>query len=244
MNWDLLNSRLGSAQVGTISLNTIIILVILGLILFAFFFLLKRYVIPFLNSRKAIRKAQIKSFRFEVILWTVYAVFALYHLLAESIWISGIIIALIVLAGINFWRDLFSGIIFKLDNKFQAGDPVMFEGYTGIIEGIERRFLIVKTEHEELVRIPFRKVSAAVLIRKQAKGKLVSGRFVLPEIGRDDKELEKLKHWIMNCPWIVSAENAQYSVDAEEQASVSFYCVDQASVERAKIFLKRKLKGF
>lgn len=231
-----------SFQIGGISVQTLILLGIIAAFIFGFFYVFKRYVGPFLGSRKAIKKASVLAYRLEVLAWTVFSLFSIYLLLTDSLYITLVLLAVVMLAGINFWRDLFSGIAFRLENKFEVGDPVRFEDHNGILDNVSARNIQIKTDSEELVVIPFRKLSNAVFVKRQAKGKLHSAKISI-HVG--DKNIvnviAKISDWIYECPWAINNEKVAAKQINEFEISVTVYAIDMLSIRKTEEYLKKRL---
>ena len=250
MNWDISNNAIllkmlermeGASSWGNFSLNSLLLLLLIGGILFAAFYLLKRYVLPYLNSRTAIKKNQLFVFRLEVVQWTLFSLFALYEFLSSSFWITVVLLLIIALVGFNFWRNFFIGVIFRFENKFAEGDPVRFDEYTGIIEEVGSRSIQIKTDQEELVYLSYVNLEKSNLVKRQAKGRLLSSRISLP-IGDHDqtKILDQVKNWILECPWALVNENIMASLD-DQNVKVTIYAADQESLDKIEEFLIKKV---
>ena len=240
-NIDLLKS-LSFNEIGEIGVNTVVLLLIIASLIFGFFFIFKRYISPFLGSRNAIKKATILSYRIEVLSWGLFAVFGLYQLLSDSFYITATILILIILAGRNFWRDLFAGIAFKIENKFEINDPVKYEEYKGVLDKISIRNIQIKTENEELVLIPFRKLSNSLFIKRQAKGKLHSAKISLSIGDRNaDDLIDLVNNWIYQCPWSVVTDKASAKIVSTSEILVTVYAIDFLSISKTEAYLKKRL---
>lgn len=243
MNWDLLNKKIDAYRFGRIQIETVIGILILAAIIIGFFFLLRRYVLPYLGSRKVVRRSRIITYRVEVIVWSAFVVLSLYQLLSDSLYITGVLLLIVILAGLNFWRDFFAGIAFRLENKFQLRDPVKYDNYNGLLHEVNRRNIVIKTDKEELVTIPFRKVSNAVIIKKQAKGKLHSQQLSLSTAGKAAEEvLNQINDWIFQCPWAVNHENTKAKIIGSGMVQVTVYAVDLASIRKIEEYLQQCIR--
>lgn len=243
MNTDLLNKQLALQQMGGISVKTVLGLLIIAAILLGFFYVLRRYIVPYLGSRKAVKKTAVILYRIEVTIWLIYLVFGLYQLLADSLYISSAILLVVILAGRNIWRDLFAGLAFRLENKFEIGDPVRFDTYNGILREINQRNIRIKTDKEELVTIPFRKLSSAVFIKRQAKGKLHSSQLTL-HLGTKSVEevLPLVDKWLFECPWAIVNENVKSHVIGGGLLQLTVYAVDMESIQKTEDFLQQRIR--
>jgi small-conductance mechanosensitive channel len=246
MNWDLLNKRLSDynfRNFGTIHIRTVIGIVVLAAILFGFFWLVRRYVVPYLGSRRAVKRTTLILYRIEVISWTVLILFSLYQLLSDSIFITSALLIVLIFAGLTFWRDFFAGIAFRLENKFQERDPVRYENYNGTLQEINQRNIRIKTDKEELVTIPFRKVSNSVFIKRQAKGKLHSSQLTLNTAGKTVEEiLPQINSWLFECPWAIVNENASARIIGAGLIQVTVYAVDIDSINKTEEYLQQLIR--
>ncbi|MBD3638534.1 MAG: mechanosensitive ion channel family protein [Crocinitomicaceae bacterium] len=241
-NWQALNKQISAYHFGEISVNTVIGLMIIAAILIGFFYVVRKYVVPYLGSRRAIRKTRVVIYRIEVLTWAVYTVFGLYQLLSDSIYITSAILVVVILAGFNFWRDIFAGIAFRLENKFKRYDPVRYDSYNGIIEEINPRNIQIKTDKEELVTVPFRKLSNAIFIKRQAKGKLHSAQLTLNLGAKSaDEIMPKLEHWIYECPWAVDNDNTGAKVIGTGLIQLTVYAVDRESISKTEEYLRQRI---
>lgn len=232
-----------SFQIGGISIQTLIFLGITAALIIGFFYVFKRYVGPFLGSRKAIKKASVLAYRLEVLAWTLFSLLGIYMLLSDSLYITLVLLAVVMLAGRNFWRDLFSGVAFRLENKFEVGDPVRFEEYNGILDNVSPRNIQIKTDSEELVLIPFRKLSNAVFVKRQAKGKLHSAKISIPVLDKNAEDvLAKITAWMYECPWSINNEKGNAKLVSGQEIAVTVYAVDVLSIAKTEDYLKKRLK--
>ncbi|UKN02607.1 mechanosensitive ion channel family protein [Paracrocinitomix mangrovi] len=243
MNTDLLNRTINANQIGTISVQTVVFLLIIGAVLYAFFFLARKYVVPYLGSRKAVKKMTVILYRAEVAAWVIYVVFGLYQLFSDSLYITGAIVVLSITAGWNIWRDVLTGIAFRLEDKFKINDPVRFENYNGTLSEINSRNIRIKSDKEELITIPFRKLNNEIFIKRQAKGKLHSEQLNLNVGNRTAEEITPLlQRWLYECPWAVMNEKAKIKVIGGGLVQLTVYAVDRASIIKTEEFLQQRLR--
>lgn len=230
-------------RLGAISVQTVILLLIMSGILIGLFYIIKHYVIPYLGSRNAVKKGRKLTYRIEVIVWSVFIFFGLYQLLSDSLYITTVLLVVIILAGRNYWRDMIAGVIFRMEDKFKEGDPVSYENYNGILDKIAARNIQIKTDKEEMVLIPFRKVSDAIFVKRQAKGKLHSAQLSLPVGDRSVQEVMDLIHgWIYQCPWAIMNEKVSAKILGPGLIQVSVYAVDKESIDKTEEYLMNKLR--
>src|SRR5690606_13242114 len=105
--------------------SLILILAIAGII-FGFFYLIKNYIFPLVESEKVLAKSKILTFRIEVLVWSVFALLVLVFSISVSPFVTVIICAILIGLGFTFWRDFFPGLIVRVANQFHIGDTVSF----------------------------------------------------------------------------------------------------------------------
>lgn len=239
----LFNRQLNASEFGYIEVKTIVSLLLIFAVLFLFFFALRKYVIPYLSLRKSIKKGKILQFRIEVIVWGIFSLFALYQLLLDSLYITLIILLLIAISFMSFWMDFFAGIAFKLEHKFELNDPVRFENFEGVLDKVSTRNIQIKTDQQELVMIPFRKLSNAVFVKRQAKGKLHSAKIDL-KLGEQQAEdvMKELSGWIYECPWAISGDQVNARKISDESISFTVYAADPESILKIESYLQIRLR--
>lgn len=243
MKLDSLNNSWSLYKIGVIHPETVLGLLLLAVILFGVFYVLRKYVVPYLSSRQAVKKYQNLLYRLEVVIWISYAILALYQLFSDSFYITSAMVIIAILAGRNFWRDLFAGIAFRLENKFEVGDPVKFDEYVGSLAGMNHRNLLIKTEKEELVAIPFRKVSSSAFIKRQAKGKLHSSQITLQLGAKSYDEIHPvLMKWLFECPWNVDSDRSNVKSLGPGMVQLTVYAVDKASIQKTQEYLQQRLR--
>jgi uncharacterized membrane protein len=243
-NWDFINKQISANQVGNIRIQSVVLLLLIAAALFVLFYSYKKYVVPYLGSRKEVSKAQVLRYRVEIAVWSTYAVFGVYQLLTDSLYITGVMLIIVILAFRNFWKDLFAGITFKIQNRFKENDPIRFENYSGIIEQIGTRNLLIKTDDEETIVVPFRRLSEGLLVKRQAKGKLYSGKIVLSIQGNSAEELlSEVSIWLQFCPWAVKSENNAVKLISSSEISITVFAIDLDSIANTEKYLKNCLKN-
>ena len=236
---------MSGSRIGNLGIDTILIIVLIGLAVYGLFYILKRYIIPFQEPGKTAKKARITVFRIEVLVWGIFILYALTQLLTESIWIVAVLLAIVGLIGFNFWLDFFPGLWFRLQNRFAVNDPVRFNEFSGTIQKIGKTHIIIKSEDEELIYLSYRKIDRGTFIKRQAKGKLVSAKTSYDIAGLDRNEIGELfRQWAFECPWaIFSPQDDPVSISGDT-LSVTLYAVDSASLGKIEQFLVIRFTEF
>ncbi len=241
MNQDLSNNAVLFHQ-QRIGIDIIVWLLLIAALIFGVFYILKKYVIPFLNSVKAVNKAKLLLYRIEVLIWAIYTLFALTQLLTDSFWITMGILLVAAAAGYSFWKNFFPGLLFKLENKFTLNEPIRFEAYSGVVHALGNAHLEIKTEEEELVYISYHKLLNKTFLKRRTKGKLLSGKITV-NIRNENEEsaINLINQWVYECPWAVPETDNIVSIQSAGLINITFYAVDTASLMKIEQYLKHKL---
>ncbi len=219
----------------------LLILTIAGVI-FGFFYLIRNYLFPLLESEKMLIKMKLLSFRIEVLAWASFSLFTLTFLLVRKPLIILIMLLVAGLIGFSFWRNFFPGLFFRLSQSYKVEDTVVFNEVKGQIEKIGLTAVQLRTDREELVSIPYRKIVDQVHAKQQAKGKLLSTKIVLPIGEMDGDKLQTtVEKWLKNCPWAVPQQQLIMNRIESDKISVTVYAIDQRSLSKIERYLLNKV---
>ena len=226
-----------------LGVQTILIFLAIGGLIFGFFYLLKRYVLPLLKLGKRITKTKLLAFRVEVATWLVFALFALTQFFTQSLFVTSALLFVIGLIGFHFWKDFFPGLLLRVSNKFKINDLVRFEDNSGKLKKLGVTSVHIKTEDEELIFVPYHKLSNGLFVKRQAKGKLISSKIVL-QIGNKDPNqvIDNVANWIHICPWAISQETYNASIQPGGLLNVTVYAADKVSLGKVERFVKKQLE--
>ncbi len=226
-----------------IDVNTVIVLMIVAGALVGFFYVVKKYVSPLLDNRKIRDKAKRLVFRIEVAAWTAFTLFALTQLVSDHFLIGTLILLATVGVGWHFWKDFLPGIWIRFASNFKSGDPIRFQEITGKVEELGTTAMKVRNDEEELVFIPYSKLNRGVVVRKQAKGKLITGKIVVHLGDANETEMVKvMERHLLSCPWIINAAGNSVFIQPGGLLTISFNAVDQRSLGKAERYLKERFE--
>ena len=222
--------------------DTILFLTVTGIVIYGVFFTLKNYILPFIKSRKLRSKMVFLVFRLETLIWALFICFAITRLMYDNFWITLAITSFIIIAGFNFGRNFLRGLVFRLEKKFEPGDPVRFKDYTGFIEGVSPLSVQIKTDTEEILEIPYTLFKDNLLIKRQVKGKLLSDKIQLNyPIEKERAVLKEIEKWLYVCPWAVKSSKNNIQVVETGTLVIHLYAVDKETLTKAKSYLRQQI---
>ncbi len=225
-----------------VGFDSFLLLLTFAGIIFGFFYLVRNYLFPLIESEKMIARAKILSFRIEVLFWLGFTLFTLTFLLVRNPLIVSILLAVVAAVGFSFWRDFFPGLFFRLSQSYKVEDTVVFSDIKGQIEKLGWTSVQLRTDRDALVFVPYRRISDQIHTKQQAKGKLLSAKIVLP-IGDMDNDLmhSKIEKWLMNCPWAVPQQQLIVNRIETDKIAVTVYAIDQLSLSKIEDYLLTKV---
>jgi hypothetical protein len=219
-----------------IPLSLLLVQVVFGLLLFAGFRLYQRLILPIVLRRDSGAAHRKSIYRLEIMVWAVYFAFVIYSALVRSLPVTAILLALIVFAFFDFWRNYFPGIILKFGDKLQVGDSIAVNGYAGkILEFGNRDLKIISQEGEEML-IPYSRINTELKIGQKSSPKILYKTLVLEE-AQSRQQIEKA---LYHNPWIIISSPVSIAFE-ERQAILSFYVLNHDFFEKARRHLLQEL---
>ena len=229
-------------MINGIPFSMLLILAALGVIIFIGFNLYRRLILPMMLLKDS-GKAHQKSFaRTEIIVWMVYVITVIYFALVKSLPVTMVLLALVVFAFFDFWKNYFAGIILKFGDKLQCGDSITVNEHTGTIVEFGNRAIKMMSDIGEEMLIPYRLVNTEVKIGQKSTPKTLLKTFVLENEGNKQVGTkQKIESAIYNNPWIIISNPVNVMLEGEK-ATLSFYVLNKEFYEKAKQRLVKDLE--
>jgi hypothetical protein len=239
----VLSNSIFNTSSGSISWTNLLVLAALFALVFLVLYLLKKYVIPLFMKGQDQSKNQLFLLRVETVTWLAYTLVALVVLFADSFTVTAGIIVVVGLVGFNFWRDFFPGLLMRVSNKYSVNDLVRHEPYSGKLIKMGYTTMHIRTEQEEEIYIPYRKVVSDVFIKRQSTGKLMSAKMILHLGGKDvDRVLREVPHWLFECPWSIPQNENQVQLQPGGMLHITIYSTDHQSLAKVERFIEKSLE--
>ena len=222
-------------------------LALIAVVLYISFKVLTEYITPFIEAKFKIRNPYLTIFRFKTLIWALYLVFSFYQLISSHFVIGISTILFIILLGINFWKDFFSGILLKLDGRLYINDNIIINNIKGKIWKLHTRNLELKSNSDEIISIPYHQFLTATVSKKLNKGEERSRTITLMVSHSSDnnsiKEIEKI---LTICPWIYAHKpnlvKRLKDIDLFTEYEISIYVSDRFTLKKVEEFLIDKTK--
>ena len=196
-------------QLGQISPMLIIFFGISLSLLLLFYFIINTYVIPAIENRKFRSFVAKWTFRSELLLWVGFILFFLDRFIQSSPALIILIITLSLILGWYFWRDLISGVVFRIEQKAKIGDTIRFGELEGKILSLGNRNLVIQNKEKLKIVIPNHSIAQKgyhIIDQRDQNNEL--------QITIDPKQVEAFggmkafRKLLYSNPWVHPGENA------------------------------------
>jgi small-conductance mechanosensitive channel len=231
---------------------TLIFLLLLGAMIFAFFRLFK-YLIQFMRIPVQQREFLLKYLpAAELFFWTTFLMWA-----SQLLYSRGQIISLvplliftiiIIFLGWFLLKDLVAGVIFRINNPYKINDYIQVSGLSGRLISIKLQCLEIEDPHGRVIAIPYSKVAGNIVSRAYPSQSILSHNFVLKmSRGRETNIfniIEKLRKTILTLPWSAQKKEPKIEIADESEDSITFritiYSLDESYFKKTEKHLEEK----
>ena len=225
------------------SLPMLLVLTIVGALIFIGFQVYRQLILPILLSKDSGAAHQKAFKRLEIIAWAVYAIVVIYYSLLSSLLVTAILLALILFAFFDFWRNFFAGLVIRFGDKIQVGDSITTNDTSGKIIAFDARAMRILNALGEEVIIPYQRINAEVRIAQKRLPKVLFKTFVLEGVVQDyAKAKQQLEAALYQNPWIILSKPINIALE-DQRASLSYYVLNNDFFEKSKRRLLKDLRG-
>lgn len=192
----------------------------------------KRYVLALIKDSRLVSWIQRWEYRLVVIVWATYAGWALFHLIKVNFMVTGIILAILLLAGWRSWMEFYSGVLLRLEGRLNIGDTIETESGSGRIEHFYFQSLTMMSLDGQLIHLPYSKITSGVVGQRTDQARLMAQSFTVTARNGDVHAVkDKIQSLVFSCPWtavlhpvqITSTEPGKYRVSAKTIDNTMFY---------------------
>ena len=143
----------------------------------------------------------------EIVVWLVFISWAVIYFLnnptSRAIFLLTLCAALLIIISWVAMRDIFAGIILRLDSSFNLNEWIKIKDIDGKIVKLGYRTFELETGTGEMVNIPYSRVSGEIRTKPSVSEKIKSHAFSvnLPKTYPIDETAKELKFTLANAPW-------------------------------------------
>jgi len=217
-----------------LKLHLVILLLIFGVALYISFSIIKNYIFPLLNNKQSL----IKRYWQKIVIstWIVYAT-SFYTLLIQANPSITLVFTMVIIGlGWNYWRNVFTGILIKLNNDYMVGETITTQNHEGIIKHIGYSHTHIINSEGELILIPNFNLRTSILKKHSKKSNIQSHSFII-----DAKEFITSKDIYakaLNCPFISGNQTIEIKKSDNDSFVVKATVIDDSFVEDIELYFK------
>ena len=140
------------------------------------------------------------------IVWILFAISVIYNLANANPVVSLAVVGVVLALGWHAIRDFVQGTIFRFQKGDIKGQFLKVKDYSGIVNKMQDTKIELVTNNEEIIQIPYSRIISAVTTKPTATKHLKVGNILvdLPENTNVEAVKSKIKHQLLNMPWVVS----------------------------------------
>ena len=182
-------------------------LILPGVVILTFFTIIKLFYRRF--WRRRFLKSRLEKLLpiAEVIVWLIFTSWVVVYFLKNPMWRAIFLLtlcaALLIIISWVAMKDVFAGIILRLDGSFNLNEWIKTKDVDGKIIKLGYRTFELETGTGEMVSIPYSRVSGEIRTRPSVSEKIKSHSFAvsLSKTEAIDDMAKKLKFTLANAPW-------------------------------------------
>jgi len=186
--------------------------ILIAVALLIFFRLSGRF-IYFIPVGKSYHKVFIRLFPlFELSVWLLFLFFGLRYILQGHFYretvIAIVFVCIFLVLAYYFVSDFIAGIFVKTDSYLDLNKRIKVSDIEGVISKIGYRCIEVKTEHGEFVKIPFSKMSHAVVTYPgEMKDMFYKHSFSISvPVKQDTDYIAGARNAVLNSSWLIASK--------------------------------------
>lgn len=203
-------------------------MLLVGVFIFFVFRIINTYIFPLKQDKQEYDKLLWQ--RIQIILWIVYALVFFTILFYENQLLTTVLVAVIIGLGWQYWSNVFSGILIKLNNDLRVGDSIETDFVSGKIKKINISQSILKNETGEIIVIPNNKLKQSVRKHQNQKSDNNAHVFIIKSDKLTYDDVYKLA---LNCPYLVANQNINIERVQEDKFQIKANLIDISFVDLA-----------
>lgn len=217
-----------------IQISHILLFIAIGIVLFMGLYIVNNYILPML------KKKHFLFFKYwqkiQLIVWIGYSFLFYVTLFRSNMPLTLIISGIIIGIGWDYWRNIFSGIIIKINNQFRIGETISTENTTGKIISINLSHTELTNDSGELISIPNYVLRSSILKHLFKKSTVQLYTF---NIHIENADVSTIKNLAILCPFISSNQKIEVEKIKDSDYILRAGIIDISFAEEVNDYFKR-----
>ncbi len=220
-------------------LSRIIEMLLAGIVLLIVFRILNRFVASLVEEKRQV--VFLQWTRFQIAVWIIFSLFLYSMLFRYNMYVTLIATAAFLGLGWNFWKDVFAGVLIKLENQFSIGNFVSTECSKGVLQQINFSQSALVNDAGELVVIPNSRLRNEVLTHHQNVSD--ASIYSVEVISSGGLSVSKLYEFAYNCPYISANKEITIEKQRDNIFNIRASIIDFSFADQADAYFKRLSKN-
>ena len=226
-------------ELNGISWWLLVLMLLFSLGIYAFFWAVRRYVLPLIKSQRRLRYWQRLLFQLELVAWSGFSLFLVYRLLMQAPVATLLLLAVSLFLSRFWWQDWLPGLLFRLDRDVEPGDYLVYKGQQYRIQHIRARNLKLISSKGIVLILPYRLLEESLMVKATETAFMSTFSFELEYKAPD--AAARLERLMSDCPWVVPAHPPRVEALGESRFRITSVAPDQAIQERQQRYVLEKV---
>ena len=220
-------------SIGDVSLYQVMIYMLFGLLTAIVTYVITHYLVPMLSRHKHARmqfwqKAQI-------IFWLVYVGVLFVILFGMNMYVTVAMTVVIFGAGWNYWRNVFSGLVIKLNSQPKIGEAIDVEFAKGVIKAIGMSQSELINESGETVVIPNDILRTSVFKHLNKETNVQVHSFIITT--STGRTIEAIYSMTLECPFVSANQKVEVDRMGPNEVVVRASVIDNSFIDKVNTYL-------
>ena len=217
-----------------IQISHILLFITIGALLFLGLYIVNNYILPM------IKKQSYLFFKYwhkiQLIAWITFSFLFYVTLFRSNIPLTLIISGIVIGIGWDYWRNIFSGIIIKINDQFRVGETISTDNTTGKIVSINLSHTELANDNGELISIPNYVLRSSILKHLFKKSTVQLYTF---NIQKESVDVSSIINLAILCPFITSNQKIEVEKVKEDEFILRAGLIDDSFVEDVNTYFKK-----
>lgn len=200
--------------------------------------LVKRYLFVVVKREDWNRRIEAAWPRIDTSIWIGTGFLLLIYMLNNSFLITLVMLAVVLVIGGKYWRDIINGVIIKFEHKIADGDFFTNAQYKGVITQLGARGLQIRMDGGEVAFVPYRSLNEYKIrkidgaLKSELNSVLLSVKPSIPI----DAAMAKIKRMVLEIPYTNLTQAVKIEVvELTKESSILRVLVHTPNFETGKL---------
>ncbi len=222
-------------NISDVSLRQVLMYLLFGLLSAVIAYIITHYLLPILSRHKYSRMLIWQ--RTQIVFWLVYVGLLFVILFRINMFVTIAMSIVIFGAGWNYWRNVFSGLVIKLNTQLRIGDVIDIEFARGELRSIGLSQSELINESGELVVVPNYKLRTSVVRHLNKKTNVQMHAFNISVSAQ--WTLEAMKNLALECPFVSANQKIEVERLSSDEVVVRAAVIDNAFIDNVNLYFQK-----